>query len=202
MEKIIDMEAMTKNKTQHICPVERAGGLDNSLRRLVQNPRRILRPYINDGMKVLDLGCGPGFFTTEIARMMNGTGSVIAADLQEGMLDKLYEKILGTDLEKKIRLHKCEENNLGLNEKVDFILAFYVIHEVPDMDHLFGEFKSILKPGGKVFIVEPGFHVSANEFEEMIKRILSSGFRIIGRPKILLSRSVILTGDQYCLKHL
>ena len=37
-------------------------------------------------MTVLDIGCGPGFFTREIAKMLNGTGKVIDANIQEGML--------------------------------------------------------------------------------------------------------------------
>jgi len=80
LEKLNDKnKLMDKGINQRVCPVEIAGGLDNSLRRLFQNPKRILKPYIKDGMTVLDLGCGPGFFSVEIAKMMNGTGSVIAA---------------------------------------------------------------------------------------------------------------------------
>jgi ubiquinone/menaquinone biosynthesis C-methylase UbiE len=50
-------------------------------------------------MKVLDIGCGPGFFTIEIAKMLNGSGQVIAADMQEGMLCKVQQKVEGTGLE-------------------------------------------------------------------------------------------------------
>ena len=50
-------------------------------------------------MKVLDIGCGPGFFTIEIAKMLNGSGLVIAADMQEGMLCKVQQKVEGTGLE-------------------------------------------------------------------------------------------------------
>jgi ubiquinone/menaquinone biosynthesis C-methylase UbiE len=106
--------------SKRICPVERAGGLDNSLRKLFQNPQKILRPYINEGMTVLDLGCGPGFFSIEIARMLNNSGKVISADLQDGMLEKVKEKITGTELESRIELHKCEDVKTGVTEKVDF----------------------------------------------------------------------------------
>jgi len=73
----------------NICPVEKAGGLDNSIRKILQHPRKILRPYIKEGMSVLDLGCGPGYFSLEIAKLLNESGKVIAADLQQGMLDKV-----------------------------------------------------------------------------------------------------------------
>jgi ubiquinone/menaquinone biosynthesis C-methylase UbiE len=74
---------MSNEKNKRICPVEYAVGLDNSVRRLLQNPRKILKPYIHEGMTVLDLGCGPGFFSIEIAKMLKDSGKVIAADLQE-----------------------------------------------------------------------------------------------------------------------
>jgi len=53
---------MSKERNRRICPMELAGGLDNSVRRLLKNPQKILKPYIKEGMTVLDLGCGPGFF--------------------------------------------------------------------------------------------------------------------------------------------
>jgi len=65
---------MSKEINKRICPVELAGGLDNSLRRLLQNPQKILKTYIHEGMTFLDLGCGPGFFSIEIAKMLNNSG--------------------------------------------------------------------------------------------------------------------------------
>jgi len=184
---------MVDKINKRVCPVERAGGLDNSLRRLFQNPGRILKSYIKSGMTVLDIGCGPGFFSIEIAKMLKGSGIVIAADLQEGMLDKVSKKISGTNVEKSIKLHKCSENEIRVSERVDFVLAFYMIHEVPDKEKLFREIKSILKPGGLVFIAEPAFHVSKTEFDKMTGMLNNTGFQIIDRPKILFSRTVLIT---------
>lgn len=182
-----------KNIEKHkVCPVEIAGGLDNSIRRFLQNPEKILKPYIRKGMTVLDMGCGPGFFTIEIAKMLDGSGKVIAADLQDGMLDIVRRKIKGTDLEPRIELHKCQSETIGVNEKVNFILAFYMVHEVPDQDKLFQEFKSILNPNGKILIVEPNFHVSKKSFKTMLERVESKGFEIIERPKSFLNRTVVL----------
>jgi len=176
-----------------ICPVEKAGGLDNSVRRLLQNPQKILKPFIKKGMVVLDLGCGPGFFSIEIAKLLNGSGEVIAADLQEGMLDKVSQKITGTELEQSVKLYKCHEESLGITVKVDFVLAFYMIHEVPNQEKLFRELKSILKPNGMIFIIEPKFHVSKKSFENMIAKIKSIGFETIDRPKVFFSRTIVLT---------
>lgn len=183
---------MKSVKNNRVCPVELAGGLDSSIRRLFQNPQKILKPYIRTEMSVLDMGCGPGFFTIEIAKMLNGSGKVIAADLQNGMLEKVRQKISGTKLEQSIVLHKCRNENIGINEKVDFVLAYYMVHEVPNQDKLFLELKSILKPKGKIFIVEPNFHVSKKSFETMLEKAKSIGFEIADRPKSFLNRTVVL----------
>ncbi len=187
-----NMLTMNEEKSKRICPVERAGGLDNSVRRLLQNPQKILKPYIKEGMTVLDLGCGPGFFSTEIAKLLIDSGKVIAADLQEGMLDKVRQKIKGTELEQRIKLHKCLDESIDLTDKVDFVLAFYVIHEIPNQDKLFSELKSILKPNGMIFIIEPKFHVSKESFDSMIDKVTGLGLEIKDKPKVIFSRTIVL----------
>jgi len=183
---------MVKENNSRVCPVERAGGLDTPLRRLFQNPGKILKPFVSKGMTVLDFGCGPGFFSMEIAKILQRSGKVIAADLQEGMLEKVSEKIKGTALEQSIEIHKCENTKIGITEKVDLILAFWVIHEVPNPEMLFDEFKSILKSDGKLFLIEPKFHVSKKDFENTVVLVENHGFEIVARPSVNFSRAVVL----------
>ena len=180
------------DRNRGICPLEKADSLDTIFRRWFQNPKKILKPYIKEGITVLDLGCGPGFFSVELAKMVGSSGKVIAADLQEGMLQKLQEKIKGTELEKRITLHKCEVDKIGLNENVDFVLTFYVMHEIPDQNNLFTEIKTILKPNGQILIVEPPFHVSKKAFEKTIQNAIAAGFAEVKRPKLLFNKAVVL----------
>lgn len=182
---------LATNNTR-VCPVEKAGGLDNNFRKFLQNPKKILTPFIKPGMTVLDLGCGPGFFSIDIAKLLGTSGKVIAADLQEGMLDKVKQKINGTDLEKTIVLHKCQPNMIDLSEKVDFVLIFYVMHEMPDQGHVFQELDKILNPGGQILIIEPKLHVSEQSFVTMTNKIKNMGFKTIGSPKVFFSRTVLL----------
>ena len=180
------------SEKNHVCPVERAGALDNRFRRWFQNPEKILSPYIKEGMTVMDFGCGPGYFTIDIAQMVGKSGRVIAADLQQGMLQKLRDKIHETELEKRVMLYRTEKNKIGLSEKIDFALAFYVVHEIPDLGEFFKELESILQPSGQVLVVEPSFHVSKSAFAETIGKAGDAGFKAIEGPKVLLSRTVIL----------
>ncbi len=179
-------------KNHRVCPVERAGGLDSKIRKWVQNPKKILKTYVRKGMVTLDLGCGPGFFALEMAEMVGESGKVIAADLQEGMLEKLKNKIQGTRIEKRIKLHKCKDEKIGITNKVDFVLAFYLFHELPDQVKIIKEIRSILKSDGIFYMVEPKyFHVSKQEFEEAVKKIIKTGFRIVERPRVFLSRAAV-----------
>jgi len=162
-------------RPERVCPVERAGHLDNRFRRWLQDPKRILGPYLEEGMTVLDVGCGPGFFSIEAARMVGETGRVIASDLQQGMLDMVREKVRGTAFEARITLHKCEEDRIGLAERVDFVLAFYMVHEVPDQDRFYREVASLLKEGGSVLVVEPPFHVTKKGFAASLQRAREAG---------------------------
>ncbi len=184
-------ESVSK-RINNLCPVERAGSLDNRVRRWVQDPQKIVGAFIEKGMTVVDVGCGPGFFTLDMARMVGATGHVIAVDVQDGMLAKLKDKIQGTELERHITLHTCSENKIGLSQLVDFVLAFYMAHEVSNQEEFFTEIHSMLKPEGKVLIVEPPIHVSKKAFGATVKIALAPGFKVLGHPKVFLSKTVLL----------
>jgi ubiquinone/menaquinone biosynthesis C-methylase UbiE len=182
-----------KEDRNRVCPVELANSLDSKIRRWLQNPQRILYPYVKEGMKVLDVGCGPGFFSVELAKMVGTSGKVYSVDLQEGMLQKLRNKIRGTSLEKIIRPIKCEKDKIVVPEKVDFILAFYMVHEVPDKDRLFATLKNFLNNRGEFLIVEPKlFHVSKKEFALTIRKAEAVGFKSAQGPKLPFSFSSLL----------
>ena len=175
-----------------VCPVERAGSLDNRIRRWLQNPRKILQPYIAEGMTVLDIGCGPGFFTLDMARMVGASGRVIAVDLQEGMLDRLRVKIQGSELEQRIRLHRSADDRIGVAEQADFALCFYLLHELPDQGAFFAELFSILKPGGQALLVEPPIHVSRKAFAETVRKAGDAGFIPAEGPKVFLGKAAVV----------
>lgn len=176
-----------------VCSAEHAVILDNKIRRLFQNPDKILAKHIEKGQTVADLGSGPGFFTMAMARLVGENGRVIAVDLQQAMLDKVRSHAIKEGLEPRVRFHKCENDKIGLNETVDFALAFYMVHEVPNAEAFLKEVYGIIKPGGKLLLVEPKFHVSLTDFQKTVELAKKIGFKPIEEPRIILSRSVVLT---------
>ena len=119
---------MKTEKKHRVCPVEEAGMLEHPLRRLYESPKRILRPFVGPGMAVLDFGCGPGFFTLEMARLVGPSGHVTAVDLQQGMLDRARKKLARAGLADQVAFHLCRADAVGLAGMFDFILVFHVLH--------------------------------------------------------------------------
>jgi len=57
----------------HLCPVWIGYLLASPVRKLSQNPRKILGPYVNEGMTVADIGCAMGFFSLPLAKQSGFT---------------------------------------------------------------------------------------------------------------------------------
>ena len=172
----------------------RAAHLNSWWRKIVFRPDRLVERFIRPGDTVLDIGCGPGLFTRAIARKVGDTGLVIAADIQDGMLEILKENAQKEGLINRIRLHKAEPDSLGLAEAgcINVAFAFYVVHEVPDAERLIQEVFTLLVRGGTYLIVEPLFVVTASEFEKTLALAISAGFRRADAPSVFLSRAVLL----------
>ena len=180
------------NTSTRVCSWHHAWGLDNRIRKLVQNPYKIVGRYIEEGQTVLDLGCGPGVFSLAMAEMVGETGKVISVDIQEEMLQILKRKSDQAGLGSRILIHQSQPNKIGISEKVDFALAFYMVHEVPHSESFLREVALLLKPQAKLLIVEPKFHVSKSSFEETIRVAQSAGLRPISWPKVFFSRTALL----------
>lgn len=179
----------------HVCPHKMAFMLDNWFRKLIQNPKKVVGEYIKEGDTVIDFGCGPGFFSTEMAKMVGKNGKVIAADLQEEMLVHVRKKAAAKNVTDRMEFHRCQKDRVGIPaEKIaDFMLAFYMIHETPNPSAFLEEVKPLLKEGGKFLVVEPKMHVSQELYEEMIGQAKDAGFRVLDTPAKKGGRSVLLT---------
>jgi len=179
----------------HICPWWLGYFLINPFRRFWHNPKRILSPLVAEGMTVLEPGCGMGFFTLDLARLVGRQGKVIAVDLQSKMLDGLMSRARKAGLDGRIEARLAQPASLGLedyNGRIDFILAFAMIHELPDAKGFFIEAHRALKPGGRLLAAEPRGHVTESAFAAMLALAAAAGFRVESRPPIAISRAAVL----------
>ncbi len=174
---------------KHVCPWWLCFTFDNFLRPLFHDPVRMLKGYIREGDTVLDVGPGMGYFTIPMARMVGERGRVIAADVQHRMLAFMESRAKKAGLARRIEPRLVSQESLGINGPVDFALAFWMVHEVPNQGRFFGELKSLVRPGGLFLMVEPVMHVSGERYGETAKRAQAAGFALKAKPKIFMSRS-------------
>jgi ubiquinone/menaquinone biosynthesis C-methylase UbiE len=175
-----------------ICPWQIVPIMDNFLRPLVHNPRRLFGPYVRTSMTVLDVGCGAGFASLGLADLVGEDGLVISADLQPEMLNMVRKRAIKAGLHHRIRTHICESNRIGIETQLDFALAFFMLHEVPDSRAFLTEVYSLMKNGGLFFLTEPKVHVRRRRFEQVVREAESVGFMVLKRPAVRFGRAVLL----------
>jgi len=177
---------------KHVCPWWFAYSFDNPLRRLFHPPERLLAGLLKPGDCALDVGCGMGFFSIAMARMVGPGGRVIAVDLQERMLETLRVRAERAGVRDRITTQRAGETDLGVSDPVDFALASWMLHEVPDPERLLRQVQALLKPGAAFLVTEPRLHVSGRAFEASLERAGRTGFTIERAPNVAFSRAVVL----------
>ena len=177
----------------HVCPWWFAPTFDNPLRRLFHG-RDMLAPFVHPGIRALDLGCALGYFTMDMARLVGKRGRVYAVDIDQKMLGSVRVRARRNRLRRRIITRLVDPKAPELPAPVDFILAFWVIHEVPDPGSLLALCKKALAPDGAMLVVEPVVHVAKTRFKELVGMARASGFSRAQTRPIPLSHAVLLSG--------
>ncbi|HUO60419.1 MAG TPA: methyltransferase domain-containing protein [Candidatus Acidoferrales bacterium] len=175
---------MTAHK---VCPWWLGYFLASPLRRLLQNPEKIIAPYLQPGMRVLEPGPGMGFFTIPAARLVGDKGRVFTVDVQPKMLRELQHRAEKAGLGSRIETRLVESESMPLADlaaSIDFALVFAVAHEVPDVLNFFKQISATLKPGANILFVEPAGHVSENAFSEEVAAAGNAGLRHVASPDV------------------
>ncbi|MFC1560858.1 SAM-dependent methyltransferase [Candidatus Latescibacterota bacterium] len=175
----------------HVCPWQHVWTFDNVFRGLFHNHKKIFGRYVQPGMTVLDVGCGAGFTSIGLARMVGEKGRIISVDLQQEMLDKVQKRSIKAGLADRIQIRRCEADTIGVEETVDFVNAFWIVHEVPDNREFMKQIYSCLKPGGNLLVAEPKHRVSSKAFKEMVDIAKEIDLNVIDEPRIAFSRSAV-----------
>ena len=179
-----------------ICPWWLGYVLASPLRRLLQDPAAILKPYVREGMMVLEPGPGMGFFTVEMARQVGASGRVVAVDVQPRMIAGLKRRLAKAGLLERTDARLAPSDSLGLQDlqgEVDFALAMAVVHEMPSSGQFFAEVAQAMKPGATLLLAEPSGHVKKAAFENQLQDAASAGLEVTDRPAIPRSQAALLT---------
>jgi ubiquinone/menaquinone biosynthesis C-methylase UbiE len=167
-----------KNESRHVCPVWVGYLLLSPLRKLVENPKKILGPHLRQGMTVVEVGPGMGYFSIPMAMMVGPEGRVVCVDIQDGMLQRLRRRAERRGLGEVIETRMCGRESLGLDDldgRADFVFAMHVVHETGDPTRFLAECARTLAPGGRLLIGELRGHVSEADFERTRQQTLATG---------------------------
>jgi ubiquinone/menaquinone biosynthesis C-methylase UbiE len=119
--------------------------------------QNLARLGLTDGMKVVDIGAGSGFYTMEAARIVGKNGRVYAVDVQKNILERLRTNGLTSGLT-NIEVVWGNAEKIGgtkIREGIaDRVIASNVLFQIEKPDDFSLEIKRLLKPGGKVLLVD------------------------------------------------
>jgi ubiquinone/menaquinone biosynthesis C-methylase UbiE len=179
---------------QRTCPVWVGYTMLIPLRRLQHNPEKILKPYVREGMKVMDYGPAMGYFSIPLAKLVGSQGKVYCVDIQAQMLERLRRRArkFGVGQTIETRLVGSDYEPEALKGQLDVVLLFFVVHEVPDKAALFRDIRSMLKPDGKVIFAEPKGHVSESDFNLSLSLARQAGFTVSNEKPVKRGWSALL----------
>lgn len=183
--------------SNRVCPWWIGYLLASPVRRwLGQDPLQILSPHVREGMTVLEPGPGMGFFTIPLARLVGPRGRVVAVDLQAKMIESLKRRAAKAGVLDRIDARVTSADTMGVDdlaEKVDFTLAFAMVHELPDAGRFFAEVARASKPQALLLLAEPRGHVDRAGFEAELSAATAVRFEVMDRPAIRRSIAALLT---------
>jgi ubiquinone/menaquinone biosynthesis C-methylase UbiE len=138
----------------HIFNVHNKKNLNGEERLRISEPFSILsHSKLKNGMNLIDLGCGTGYFTIPASHIVKN-GLICAIDIQTEMLETLHKNLNKLSI-KNIHVIRSELHNLPIkDESLDIALLINALHELHDRQSFLGEIYRILKDNGKISIVD------------------------------------------------
>jgi ubiquinone/menaquinone biosynthesis C-methylase UbiE len=130
---------------------------------------RLIAAKLEQGQRVLEVGCGPGYFTIPAAEIVGAKGHVNALDINPAAVEYVRRKIKRQG-KKNIEVMLADAGATGLPESsVDVALLFGIIHAFPNLDEVLTEMHRVLKPDGKLSIQ------SRRSEKQLIDTVTSTG---------------------------
>jgi len=150
---------------------------DNPLLPIFRNPHRLLKAAgLKPGQKILEVGCGPGFFTIPAAKIVGNQGLVYAVDIHPRAIERVQEKIDRQGIE-NVRPVLSNASDTGLpNGSVDLAFIFGLRYIAGGLEKVISEMHRILKPGGVL-----SFEKTRGSDRKLIEEVERGGFAYSGR---------------------
>jgi ubiquinone/menaquinone biosynthesis C-methylase UbiE len=145
---------------------------DGKLMSIIRNPYKLLKAAgLKPGLKVLEIGCGPGAFTIPAAGIIGKDGFIYAVDIHPLAIKRVKEKIAESGIE-NIKPVLTNASNTGLlDQEIDLVFMFGMPHVAGGLTNVLFEIHRVLKPGGILSFEKP--RKSANK---LIVNIENNGF--------------------------
>ncbi|MCD6484977.1 MAG: class I SAM-dependent methyltransferase [Candidatus Odinarchaeota archaeon] len=123
--------------------------IHDTLYGLFVNPYKLLKEAgLKPGQEVLEVGCGPGFFTVPAAEIVGEKGRVYALDVNPVAVENVRRKISKKRL-MNVKVLLADATKTGLPDKsVDIAFLFGVIHALDDVTAVMQEMYRVLKSNG------------------------------------------------------
>lgn len=169
--------------------------LAKPIRYLFETPARLLKGYVKRGMTVLDVGCGAGYFSLGMARLVGAEGRVFAVDTETEAIATLKRKAEEAGLSGQIETRVSSDRDLGVRDlsgRIDFALAVYVVHHARDVSSLMSDVHRALRPGAAFLVVEPRHHASVAECASTEAAARAAGFAPTEHPRLKRDWAVTL----------
>lgn len=152
---------------------------DNPFSKINQAATIVQHLELQEGMSVLDAGCGPGRLTIPVASKVGPSGEVVAMDIQAGMLRRTQEKAREANLTNIKFLEAGVGENKLEHDKFDRALLVTVLGEIPNREAALKEIFDALKPGGILSVTEIIFDPHFQRRSTVLKLASAVGFREI-----------------------
>ena len=150
---------------------------DNPLLPYFRNPQRLLKAAgLTPGQKVLEVGCGPGFFTIPAAKMVGNEGFIYAVDLHPLAIERVKEKIERVKI-KNIKPILANASDTGLPDRsIDLAFLFGLQYIAGGLGNVIAEIQRTLKDGGVL-----SFEKTRGSAKKLIAEVERCGFGYSGR---------------------
>ncbi len=137
------------------CPAGAAWLVENPYTQAVAGAEKLFaRMGLERGMRLLDVGAGPGRIALPAAQRVGDNGEVVALDIQQKMLDKLRAKAAKHGTTNLRTIHAGAGSGAVEHAYYDRAVLVTVLGEIPDKAAALGEIFNALKPGGILSITE------------------------------------------------